>query len=450
MPAAPRSKFCLTDFNENRAPAMHSRKQSLRKPSFSQGRKKSNWWSLEQPLSILSILAKAVPPIGGLLVLLFFVTIKHFPDLDLSGSIALLWAVAVVGSVIVLFIGLGAMLPSLMELASEHPKEASDRHAAQQLLCALPGWLILLFFLFRSNGWLHISVLEWSNDRLMFILICMSIILGGMIARSEPASDAPLGTPPPAKKKMHGVGTCLYLAAACVVWTATLAFATTFILSMGDIEGASPIRLVAASVVWLVFVMAMNAQVIRTGTAKALLKGIAIAIIAFLGLLVILENLSGLAVGVLRTLQQTDLPVRLVVTEEGCDILNKAVREGTVCKIRSGEKLAVVCPVLLRSKIGSPFLVEFAPLSADGRWPSNKGRQSVQIPREYVRSWPRLELKQGTAAGAVDPKANASAVMSWITASNSTEKAWLDKVCGTPGSAPQQPDPIDGRVLQIP
>ncbi len=416
---------------------MHSRKQSLRKPSSSQGRKKSNWWSLEQPLSILSVLAKAIPPIGGLLVLLFFVTIKHFPDLDLSGSIALLWAVAVVGSVIVLFIGLGAMLPSLMELASERPKEKSDRHAAQQLLCTLPGWLVLLFFLFRSNGWLHVSVLEWSNDRLMFILICMSIIAGGVIARKESASNAALGTPPQAKKNMRCMGTCLYLAAACVVWAATLAFATIFILSMGDIEGASPIHLAAASVAWLVFVMAMNAQVIRAGTAKSLLKGIAIVIIAFLGLLVILGNLSGLAVGVLKTLQQSDLPVRLVVTEEGCDILNKAVREGSVCEIRSGEKLAVVCPVLLRSKIGSPFLVEFAPLSADGRWPSNKGRQPVQIPRDYVRSWPLLDLKQANAVGETNPKATPSTILSWITTSTSAEKAWLDKACGAPGSGPQ-------------
>ncbi|MBV7427336.1 MULTISPECIES: hypothetical protein [unclassified Acidovorax] len=416
---------------------MLSRKQSLRKPSPSQGRKKSNWWSLEQPLSILSVLAKAIPPIGGLLVLLFFVTIKHFPDLDLSGSIALLWAVAVVGSVIVLFIGLGAMLPSLMELASERPKEKSNRHAAQQLLCTLPGWLVLLFFLSRSNGWLHDSTLEWSNDRLIFILVCMSIILGGVLAKREPANNSVLSTLPPAKKKLQGVGTCLYLAAACVVWAATLAFATTFLLSMGDSEAASPTSQIAATMAWLVFVMAMNAQVIFTGTAKALLKGIVIAIIAFLGLLVILQNLSGLAVGVLRTLQQTDLPVRLVVTEEGCDLLNKAVREGSVCKIRSGEKFAVVCPVLLRSKIGSPFLVEFSPLSAEGRWPSKEGRESVQIPRDYVRSWPLLPLKQANAAGTANPTATPSAILSAITASNDTERAWLDEACGAPGSAPQ-------------
>lgn len=412
-------------------------KKSLRKPSFTPERKNNGWWSIEQPLRILPVLAKAVPLVGGLLVLLFFVSIKHFPELDLSGSIALLWAVAVVGGVIVLCIGLGAMLPSLMELAGERSGETRDRFAAQQILCALPGWIILLFFLLQSSDWVHHSIFEWSADRFTFILGCMSVIVGGVIARQAPPSDIAAGSPSPAKGWLRGIGTCLYLAAACWVWAATLAFATIFLLSMGGSEAASPVRLISTSVVWLVFVMVVNTQVIRTGTAKALLKGIAIAIIAFLSLLLILENLSGLAVGVLKTLQQADLPVRLVVTEEGCEVLNKAVREGPVCKVRSGERLAVACPVILQSKIGSPFLVEFAPLSSNGGWPSKEGRQPVQIPRDFVHSWPRLvDLKQANAARQSDPKAKASAVLSWITASNSTEIAWVDNVCGTPVMAP--------------
>ncbi|MNV33092.1 hypothetical protein D3C71_1244520 [compost metagenome] len=178
---------------------MLDRKQSLRKPSFSPERKNNDWWTIEQPLRILPVLAKAVPPVGGLLVLLFFVSIKHFPELDLSGSIALLWAVAVVGGVIVLCIGLGAMLPSLMELASERSRATRDRQATQQILCALPGWIILLFFLLQSSGWVHHSMFEWSPDRLAFILGCMSVIVGGALARKEPPSTIAAGPPSPAK-----------------------------------------------------------------------------------------------------------------------------------------------------------------------------------------------------------------------------------------------------------
>lgn len=374
----------------------------------------------------------AIPPVGGLLILLFFVSIKHFPELDLSGSIALLWAVAVVGGFIVLGVGLGAMLPSLMELACERPEAARDRHAFQQLWCALPGWVILLLFLLQTSGWAHSSVMDWSTDRVTFLLVCMSVIVGGVMARRTPASGISSRSTKPTTGWLHGAATGLYLAWACWVWAATLGFATIFLLLIGNSEAISPVRLVSAAMAWLVFVMGMNALAIRTGTTRAFLRGVAVAIVAFLGLLLMLGNLSGLAVGVLRTLQQTDLPVRLIVTEEGCELANKAVRNRIVCKLQNGEKLAIVCPVILQSRIGSPFLVEFAPLASDGHWPAKEGRQPVPIPRDMVRSWPRLDLNQASTAGLVDSRATAPTVLSWIAASNSTEQVWLERVCGTP------------------
>lgn len=409
---------------------MQHSKKFLRKPSFTQKHMMS-WWSLEHPRRILPVLAMAVPAVGGLLILLFFVSIKYIPEFDLSGSIALLWAVAVVGFLIVLGIGLGAMLPSFLEFVSEREKTTYNQRAHQQLWCSLPGWVTMLFFLLQSVGWVHNSMIEWSTSRVTFILACMSLIVGGLLARKVTGAGIAASGTSPTKNWVHGTSTGLFLAAACWVWAMTFGLTSIFLLSMGNSDASSPVSLVSVTFAWLVLVMGINAQGIRIGTLKPLVAGAALAIAVFLSFLVALGNLSGFAVGILRALQQTDVPVRLVVTGDGCEVLNKAVRSSTVCKIQSGEKFAVVCPVILQSKIGSPFLVEFAPLASSGHWPATEGRQPVPIPREFVSSWPRLDLKKSNVAHPVDVNANASTLLSWIAASNSTEKEWLSRACGT-------------------
>jgi hypothetical protein len=104
-------------------------------------------------------------------------------------------------------------------------------------------------------------------------------------------------------------------------------------------------------------------------------------------------NLSGLSVAAARSLGQAEMPVALVVTAEGCDQLNKAAGRNSVCRVAPGEKTAVVCPALLRSRIGSPFFVELSPFERDGHWPQAKPPArlaAISLEKKEAPNWTRL------------------------------------------------------------
>ena len=103
----------------------------------------------------------------------------------------------------------------------------------------------------------------------------------------------------------------------------------------------------------------------------------------------------------------------------------------------------VACPIMLRSRIGSPFFVEAAGYDASGHWPDPHPParlSAIAIDKKEVKSWSRL-APMPAASAASTPLARASdAIVTFLDPAPG--RSWLAEQCGaapTMAAAPAAP-----------
>lgn len=403
-------------------------KRSLKHHSATQTSKPESWLRGEDPSRLIKAASFFVPLVGGVLVLLFVISIGHLPSLDLANSIALLTAVAIFGAVIVGCIGGATVLPALVEVSVG---DGSDRKQRTQylLLSSIPAWFALAFllvlWLFDHYRWALLvpSVAEFVSSLLILALLCGASI-GWHRTRQERRK---------ARTRWEHLwpltAASLYWAYVCMVWAVSFG-ATAFFLYYLSSDPAVPWwQKAVVGAIWLIVCMAINIVVAAMGTSKAVIRGAIAAVGLALIPLLLTQSLTDLSGLVLNKLGYANLKVRLVVTEEGCNILNAAIRGGPVCTVDPATKLAAVCPVILKSRIGSPYRLDFYPLGADGRWPGATMPQSVPLPEQYVKSWPSLDTSPRPIAARDVPAGAAHLPLTMLHARDKVEADWIQAKC---------------------
>lgn len=185
---------------------------------------------------------------------------------------------------------------------------------------------------------------------------------------------------------------------------------------------------------WMLWCLACNMGMSRPENARigALLGACVVSIVV----LIIFTN-NGMAIpkAVMRALGLGELPVALVVTKAGCQHLNQASGQ-VVCKIQPHEKSALVCPVMLRSRIGSPYFIGLSPYTAQGAWPADAlpaRTATVALLKSEVLGWSRIEpkLAENKACDSAPPSAKTStAQQAVVTHLCADEKiAWMQAQC---------------------
>jgi hypothetical protein len=76
-------------------------------------------------------------------------------------------------------------------------------------------------------------------------------------------------------------------------------------------------------------------------------------------------------------------PAKLFVTDRGCDILNRSTGR-VVCKLEKAAGGNLVCPVIVRSRIGTPHFLSVASFTTSGNWPDRERAFNVSLPKEDV------------------------------------------------------------------
>ncbi len=162
---------------------------------------------------------------------------------------------------------------------------------------------------------------------------------------------------------------------------------------------------------------------------------------------------------IVRTLGLGEAPVGLVVTEQGCNMINNATRGQKICELNNQTKQGWVCPVFLKSRIGTPFVIELTSFSLDERWPaisltSQNSKQNnsheliyskITIPERDVLSWPaikpfRKRIEKGLLQSCNSDTNNESCrarrrrVITYLDQNSEhllqPQKRWLNEQCG--------------------
>jgi hypothetical protein len=407
----------------------HLPKKSLKHRLAKQASSTPVWLAGEDSSRLIKTASFLVPLVGGVLILLFVISIGQLPSLDLTGSIALLTAVALFGLAIIGCIGGATVLPALLEISIG---DGSDRkrRTLYLLLSSVPAWLTLAFLLVL---WLfdHYKLMSIVPSSATFIssVLALAILCGAGICWHQTRRTSSSKAGSRWERTWTLAVTSLYWTYISMVWSASFGATSYFIYYLSADPSVPWWQRVFVGAVWLLTCMAINSAIAGAGTGKAAMRGAVVAVGLALVPLLLTKSLTDLSGLVLNRLGLADLQVRLVVTEEGCNILNSAVRGGPVCAVDPATKLASVCPVVLKSRIGSPYRLDFYPLGPDGRWPAAVTPQSVPLSEQYVKSWPSLDTSPRPISIRSVPDQATGLPLTASKARNKAETDWIDAKC---------------------
>ncbi|KQP19355.1 hypothetical protein ASF45_25065 [Pseudorhodoferax sp. Leaf265] len=120
-----------------------------------------------------------------------------------------------------------------------------------------------------------------------------------------------------------------------------------------------------------------------------------------------------------------NLPAKMFVTDRGCEILNRGLGN-EVCRRQPGSLAHLVCPVWVRSRIGTPVFVSVSALSASGSWPDHENLRHVSLPKEDVIVVQRIAAKPPQSEG--EPQHDG--LLKYLDQQASASGQWLRVQCG--------------------
>lgn len=409
------------------------------------------WYVEKVKANPVKTLVGAIVGFGGLLLLMFFGHLGELPELSLSSSTSLLWAIAIIGFVMVVFF----LLPTVIPLCSIPSRLTTPREKVAQLAwCAVPGLLIVLLAL--AIICLGASLSVWSTWGLLGGLSWLAAdahhYLDTCVARSEGGASP---------SRVDYLGETLL---GVFFWMVGLSLAILFVWTLYGSNSESGGFLVAAIAVSLALSIVSCFVVAAVDWKKDVyivgaLAACVVVLPAFAS-----RNPTAIGVAAVKAFGLGERPAKLVVTANGCDVINRAAGK-VVCRVDAGQPHAVVCPAILRSRIGSPYFVELSPLGADGRWPEKADHPLIPVDSKDVLSWPRLNVKAQGASLAASGAGPASAANTGSEASpppnsaqgravatylegrldHGAEKDWISSQCGP---APAVADAASGPVTR--
>jgi hypothetical protein len=381
------------------------------------------WWlqNLKQhPLKSATAFAATF---GGLMLMMFFGHLQELPDIDIPSSASTLWALAVMGGLFTVFVVALPLLPGL------HARSVSETdnwrlNVAHQVALSMPAMSLVAAMLFG----ILVHIRSWPP-------LCAPALFAGMALIAVDARR--YGLARSAMTARTTVPSWIALAAdmlmGMLIWGVTLGLGFVLVLALyfpPETGEWVSVVLVGGQLAFLYGAALFGASI--DWRKDRLVMGVLLASTLLLPAL-IGQNLTGFGVAAVRALGLGERPARLVVTAAGCNVLNKASGQ-TVCRMPADREGAVVCPAVLRSRIGSPYFVELSPVGQDGRWPEQAMHPLIPIAKADVLSWPRIDLSGQKGEGVVVAPSGGTAstpYMTYLDEAGMSEdlRGWLRRVC---------------------
>jgi hypothetical protein len=377
------------------------------------------WWKNYLQLHPLQSAIVSFTSLGAMILLAYFVHLGVLPDLDWAGTNALLLYTALIAMTLSGYVSLFTIGPGWFTRI--HGPEVKD---LQQ------GWtgpaLLLLPSIAFALGLLSNEVPEKSCALEALFAAALLVGLG--------YSNLDLHTKQLRCIELLGkLNLFVSYFALSIAWFFNLILATLIFCALSGRE----INNLLLSI-WLIFCIAINLIVLKTEKLTYSLLWLGAAI----GLLVLaMLTGNGIAIpkAVIRSLGMGDLPVSLLVTEAGCNQINQ-ISGQTVCEVDPLTKNAIICPVLLRSRIASPYFIGLLTQRDLDRWPlahssdttaatssvSSGPWQTIALRPSEVLSWSRIQFTSSNT----ESRSEASTVV--VSHLNATSHGhWIKKQCGS-------------------
>lgn len=334
---------------------------------------------------------------GGLLLLMFFLRIGFMPDVNLESVSSLLYAVALFGGFIAAYSALLMVLPGLaMAELRATIKFLKFRHLVATEIGAVLSWAA---FLFCSFDYIPLWV-AWTIciiNTILIPLVCLvvdrhrSTVLITPSTRSIKKPEAP--APKFCERRLKRLNVkwsnrgwdeakiiqaieCqrlrrrwpTYLWTACMVGMNTTVLAPSLLFIgviglTGDIRTASALPAIFLLTTMTLMIALSGAMIGNIRSSERFKIAAVIAPVLLLLVMLITGSFSAFSVIAVKSLGQGEInAARIAVTGKTCKEVNQTLGQRVCADVADGE-ITAICPVRVRSRIGSQVLLEFAPMT---------------------------------------------------------------------------------------
>lgn len=300
------------------------------------------------------------------LLLIFFLRIQYMPEVNLESVSSVLYAVAVLGLVISAYTMLALVAPG-MALASV--KDSFGRYAKPHLVCisisAALIWVLQLLQQFDVSTFSLLgNILISFGIGLVFPGIA---VLYSRKIRSSWVHAAP--APAHAWSPQVNFFTAYWMSVvvtAFIFGVLMLSLMFIVIIGMGgDIRTASN-ELAVLQLVLLVLLIVGSALAIGLSQSSDRVKiAFFVAPTLLFIILVVTGSFSSIPAMAMKALGQGEISnARIAVTGSTCREINQTLGQ-RVCAEAEEDDIVAICPVMIKSRIGSQVVLDFAPVGIE-------------------------------------------------------------------------------------
>ncbi|MDQ0083784.1 hypothetical protein J2W35_004150 [Variovorax boronicumulans] len=329
------------------------------------------------------VLGTATLAFGSFLLIPVFWGIGELPQLDVASMLPLLGTIAVGGFVLTFFLVSMPIAGGLLARSKPTaPAWQSDWWAA--LIYVLPG-ICLSLLLWASMTW--VSFWEGSAGYAAVILTALGPFLAAV--RMWRLRRAVAG-------RMKAISEWATLAWNAVVLMVLSGYLVIMAIQIVAPESLTVGDLTATLALWTVYASAVTVLAVRIKSVEIIRVMLVVAFFVATILLLGTGGMTSISKMMLNKAGWGNYPAKLFVTDRGCDILNRSSGH-VVCKTEKAAGGNLVCPVIVRSRIGTPNFFFVSSFTPSGNWPDRARALNVSLPKEDVIVSQRIaELKKST------------------------------------------------------
>ena len=311
-----------------------------------------NDYAVRNPVASLSA---ATLTVGGLLLMGFFLRIGFMPDLDLAGSMALLFAAAVVGLATLFMLVLATVMPGV---ATRYLLDEIKRPVTGRALLAMAG---------PAAVFVAIAVLQPlfapSTPKLLGNWLWAAFAASAVIASA--AQVGAFGMPRWRDAPRQCLREIATLTGASLVWVLGLLMVVQAALNVAVDSVHAVWITVFVLVGWLFFIICINAAMAAIPLRHSILVGPLAGVVSLLLLAMLTSSFSTLSAATVRLLGIGDLRgVSVVVSPETCQALRTMAGSIQCEPLEDKAQAGLLKDVTIVSRVGAHVVLEKAPAAA--------------------------------------------------------------------------------------
>lgn len=380
---------------------------------------KDPWWLVKLKENPYGIASMAVLVLGGLMLMMFFGHVGAMPNLDLAGAASILSAVAMMGGMFGVSMVLPSfVVPALLAVFVRDYDVKNDKCAFWFLVVSVVAFVFVAFVFIdsfsgdRIGGVLFSEKCAWS----IFCVVFLVWVLGAFWVFSKIDDGSKTGN---GRVKFYYTVLSRIVVCFCFVfvWVISLAYPYANLADFSMVRFSNEWMEFSYAAAWIFLCIVVGVFVFRIFLLESVSAVFLLSSVVVIAFLLVFSVFTGNGAVIPRVavsvLGLGEVPVSVVMSENGCASMNAHSGGEEVCRFDEKRKVGLVCPVFLKSRIGSPFFFELTSFRQKGGWPvmptaqfgahedataSDSGetltplrRDRIAIPEKDVLSWHVIE-----------------------------------------------------------